>query len=196
MRFKSTHGVLPLCVVLRSPHLSTGKVSLRDMTLCSPLPSSSITRLHRYYWAVRLPVIHLPFFVSCQVYHYPTLLLSSSFSLDSRSLLRWYVETTGSPQLTQRPCATWLTLDPGVLRSVLPKRHPHIAFRHEHGVGAPVKLYFGVEMPSDPIALMSTLSPQRLRYVPKTLFRWLVGPYRAGFPPALRCALRWAHAHL
>jgi len=44
-----------------SPHLSTEGVSSRRATMCGPLPSSSITRLHRYYWAIRLPTPYLLF---------------------------------------------------------------------------------------------------------------------------------------
>ena len=56
-------------VSIGSPLLRAVGVSSHRATICSPLPSSSITRLHRYYKAIRLPVPHLPsFFFSCPAY--------------------------------------------------------------------------------------------------------------------------------
>ena len=56
-------------VSIYSPLLRAVGVSSHRATICSPLPSSSITRLHRYYEAIRLPVPHLPsYFFSCPAY--------------------------------------------------------------------------------------------------------------------------------
>src|SRR3989304_7012084 len=52
-----------------SPLLRAEGVSSHRATMCSFLPSSSITRLHWYYEAIRLPVPHLPSFLfSCPAY--------------------------------------------------------------------------------------------------------------------------------
>jgi len=44
-----------------SPFPSTDGVSSCRAIMCGLLPSSGITRLHRYYEAIRLPTLHLPF---------------------------------------------------------------------------------------------------------------------------------------
>ena len=98
-------------------------------------------------------------------------------------------EHTGSPQLMQCLCVTWLTLDPGTPRlSLAFSTISRVAFRPIHSVGTPIQ-YFGAELPSDPITSLSTLGPQHYCCVPKTRYRWLVRPYRAGFPPAIHCTL-------
>lgn len=56
-------------VATDSPLLRTVDVSLPRATMCGLLPSSGITRLRRYYEAIRLPTPHLPFsFFSCPAY--------------------------------------------------------------------------------------------------------------------------------
>jgi hypothetical protein len=56
-------------VVTATPYMSTDDVSSHHAPMCSLLSSSSITRLHRYYEAIRLPVSHLPSSLfSCPAY--------------------------------------------------------------------------------------------------------------------------------
>ena len=121
--YSSKHGFLPLSVALRSPPLCAVEISLRNIAPCSPLPSSGITRFHRYYETVRLPVNHLPSFVSCPAYHITISLCFPSFrNGESGSSLRMdLLESTGSPQLMQHHCVTWLTSDPAALRCGLTK---------------------------------------------------------------------------
>ena len=49
-------------------------------------------------------------------------------------------------------------------------------------------------MPYDPITYLSLLHPQCYHLRVKDCYRWLVGPYRTGFPPAKYRTLSWAHS--
>lgn len=116
-------------IILYPPSLCMDNVSLAILlcmaglrgTALSRLPSGCITHHQRYYPAIRLPVLRLPFFISCQAYH--------------RLRCLWSIR--GSPQLMRCLCATWLTSDPVVMRYVLPKRQLHVAFRPLNSVSAP-----------------------------------------------------------
>jgi hypothetical protein len=66
---KSFSAMLSSFVSTIYPPLWTVDVSSLRATMCSLLSSSSITRLHRYYEAIRLPVPYLPSsFFSCPAY--------------------------------------------------------------------------------------------------------------------------------
>ena len=77
------------------------------------------------------------------------------------------------PQLIQRHCITWLTLDPVVLLTFSPIRYVHILPSVMSKTSAhQFVLYFGAEMPSDPITSLSTLNMHCYQYTSKTRYRW------------------------
>ena len=84
--------------------LSTAEVSSRNIAPCSPLPSGGITRFHRYYGTVRMPVTLLPSSVSCPAYHSPHLLLSSMCRESGSSLCVVYGDYRLSPVDTTPLC--------------------------------------------------------------------------------------------
>ncbi len=128
-----------------------------------PLPSNGITHLHQYYG---------DFPTACSPFAF--LLALSGIPL----IHYWYLQypiwgLQALPQLIQRHCVTWLTLDPVVLCTSSPKRTVHILPSVMSKTSAhQFELYFGAEMPSDPITSLSTLSTHCYQYTPKTRCRW------------------------
>ena len=151
-------------------------------TVLSRLPSGGITHLHRYYPAIRLPVCLLPSSVSCPAYRKT----HTSFCGAHRLSPVDAVSLSDMADLRPRGAAIESHQSDNLACCLLPRakhRHTHL-------------LFFGAEMPYDPVVSLSTLSPRCYHRMPKTRFRWLVRPYRTGFPPAQHCTLFWAHAHL
>lgn len=89
----------------------------------SRLPLSGITRLHRYYPAIRLPVCHLSFFFRCQTYRMTLHLPSGTYRF--------------SPVDAVSLCDMADLATPRCCVAVLPKRHTHIAFHMWQCVGTP-----------------------------------------------------------
>lgn len=142
----------------------------QGILLCCILSSVDITRLHQYYDAIRLPVIHLAF----SSFDSSAILFEKRQGLPSSCKVTMY----SMPRSTPRSVVTSL---PFTLITML------FSVRHKH---QPVPIVnfeaqFSSAYAFGLLPFLPTLKPNVTVSAPRLDTEWLARPSQTGFPPAI-----------